>query len=496
MKIAKYRLKQILKEELTAVLNEREITYGPTGKRMTLPDDPLDHPDYPLPDLRTAIEQLPPKVGKLINKAIQAVKDPNGEWTRRYGEEELRNEIDYRLRELDKTLNHLDRVMPKQAAGIRQGMQAEKALATDTEGLKEGTLDAIKNIFRKSEKPGVELPAELVQAIDAVMSAVDERGRYDRQHRENLKPVMRGVLEASAQLIVGLEDKKELSRFQRYLVDTEALFRGSPAAEDKMHGALGPDRHPADIELDGEARGKFNRLVGFYDSMVKNVPNLINVLPKPAIGRHGYRTPIYMPKMPKGDIQEDDIQPGDFERFKGRSGYEDEAVPGKTAAIAKKAGAHKKHVARGGHLASHPRAAEYAAQMDYLDRYEEGLTRSQLKKIIKEEIEAVLVAEGLNRGAMTALVTGFILHLAKRAGRGGELKAAMDPNNVHMLTKLFDELKNSKLGEHEWIVKAGFGRPAEKNPDMTVLQLAGNPEDLRQMFEAALKQSFRVGTFE
>ena len=45
MQIEKFRLRQIIKEEIAAVLDERVITVA-GGKKMTLPDDPIDDPDW------------------------------------------------------------------------------------------------------------------------------------------------------------------------------------------------------------------------------------------------------------------------------------------------------------------------------------------------------------------------------------------------------------------------------------------------------------------
>ena len=111
MKIAKQQLKKMIKEELTAVLNEREITYGPTGKRMTLPDDPLEGV---LPTPESALEwAAATHDGKNIKAAIKAVTDSKGDGHGRYSKEELQSRLVWARDEMGKILNHFDRVAPE-----------------------------------------------------------------------------------------------------------------------------------------------------------------------------------------------------------------------------------------------------------------------------------------------------------------------------------------------------------------------------------------------
>ena len=106
MKITKQQLKQIIKEELAAVLDEREITVA-GGKKMTLPDDPIDDPDWgkdvpPKEKMMAALEWVPPKEAKVIKDVLKG------------------KDVGY---ELEDVLNYLDKTMPETSPKIRAGLR-------------------------------------------------------------------------------------------------------------------------------------------------------------------------------------------------------------------------------------------------------------------------------------------------------------------------------------------------------------------------------------
>jgi len=110
--------------------------------------------------------------------------------------------------------------------------------------------------------------------------------------------LIKAALEKSAEIIATSENKKELSRFARYLQGTLVLFKGDGTRYGKIGRAIG-GRGNRGVEIEGSAQGELNRILGFYNSMVAAIPAIAGVLPKP-----NYRAPhanaIYYPDIPRG----------------------------------------------------------------------------------------------------------------------------------------------------------------------------------------------------
>lgn len=141
-----------------------------------------------------------------------------------------------------------------------------------------------------------------------------------------------------------------------FLNETITREEQNTLTEGHSHDYSEPDPHGRPLTREEAEEAERLGYIDPYDDGFRN-----------ATGAKRYLQDKESGQLEEGDLEENiDDDEWMYGRFEDVPGYEQEAVPGKTAKIAKMP---PPAPSRGGHRPDHPRAAEYDRQMDDLDRW-------------------------------------------------------------------------------------------------------------------------------